>query len=572
MIRSLTIFVLLIATTPTFAAPPRDELLRVAPPDAALLVVVQNAKGHIRSLTESPFVEWFPSTAFGKKLLVSVDLKQFRDVATTILPALGTSPQAVLDDVFGDAVAFAYSPAPEGKPGEERAVILIRPGKPESLVKILEKLNEIQKNNGELKAISRRVHAGAEYFERQKPEGAGEFYCFRNGVFAFSTSESDIKAVLDRDKTEPKDKPPVLVARMQKLGVADAAVVVLVNPRPLDAEVKAKIAAAKPDEQRLFKRFEQLWTGLEFAAISVSLDKEAELSLSLRFHPEKLPADLKSWLIGPHEYNTAQYLIPEKALAGFAGHAKASELLDLVASLAPMPDGKPGVKEWVGKTFGSIVGQDKLPLVLESLGPNWAAWAVSPTKDGFLPTVVAAVEVSGDGDKRASAEKTLLQAVEFGFQSVRVAYNTKHADQIELKETKDADTGVVIRSLVNDKGFPAGFRPSFGLTQGYLVLATSPEAIKQFKPPVQDGPLMKGYTLLAKVSGTETRKYLQTHGDKLAKFLAEIGTGDAKTLQGHIEGIVAGLELVDTVDLIHRDIENGMKLSVRVKTTKPLKK
>jgi len=570
MIRSLAIFVLFIVATPTFAASPRDELLRVAPPDAALLVVVQNAKGHVRSLIESPFVEWFPSTPIGKKLLAAVDLKQFRDVATNVLPALGTTPQAVLDDVLGDAVAFAYSPAPEGKPGDERSVILIRPAKPESLAKIFDKLNEIQKNNGEIKAIVRREHAGAEYFERQKPDGAGEFYCFRNGVFAFSSSDADIKAVIDRDKAEPKDKPPVLVARMQKLGVADAAVVVLVNPRPLDAEVKAKIASAKPDEQRLFKRFEQLWAGLEFAAVSVTLDKELELSLSLRFHPEKLPSDLKSWLIGPHEYSTAEYLIPEKALLGFAGHAKASELLDLLASLAPVPDGKPGVKEWVGKTFGSVVGQDKLPLVLESLGPNWAAWAESPMKEGFLPTIVAAVEVSGDGEKRASAEKTLLQAVEFGFQTARVAYNTKHADQIELMETKDA--GVVIKSLVNEKAFPPGFRPSFSLTRGYLVLATSPEAIKQFKPPAQGDPLLKGYTTLAKFSGTATRSYLQTHGDKLAKFLAEIGAGDEKSLRGHVEGVVAALELVDAVDLIHRDIENGMKLSVRVKTTRPLKK
>jgi len=571
MIRLAPIFLLLLIASPASAGP-RDELLRVAPPDAALVVVVQNARGHVRSLIESPFAEWFPTTTAGKKLLVSIDLKQLRDVGTTILPALGTTPQALLDDVLGDAVAFAYTPAPEGKPGDERAVILIRPGKPESLVKIIDKLNDLQRQGGELKAIVRREHAGAEYFERQKPEGGGEFYCFRNGVFAFSGTEADIKAVLDRDKTEAKDKPPVLVGRMQKLGVADAAVVVLVNPRPLDAEVKAKITAAKPDERRLFLRFEEIWTSLEYAAISVSLGKDLELGLSLRFNPEKVPADVKKWLIGPHDSSTAENLIPEKALLGIAGHARASEILDLVASLAPMAPDKPGVKEWIGKTLGSVVGQDKLPLVLESLGPNWAMWVEQPVKDGFLPTVVAAVEVSGEGEARTTAEKTLLQAVEFGFQTARVAYNVKHTDQIELKETKDATTGVVIKSLVNDKGFPPGFRPSFALTQGYLVLATSPEAITQFKLPAADATPAKGYTTLARISGTHSRAYLQTHGGKLAKFLSQIGIGEEKNLHGHIESVAAVLELVDSVDLIRRDIENGLKLELRLKPTKPLKK
>lgn len=569
MTRFAPIIVLLLVAMPASAGP-RDELLRVAPPDAALVVVVQNARGHVRAVMDSPFVEWFPSTTAGKKLLISIDLKQIRDVASTILPALGTTPQTLLDDVFGDAVAFAYSPAREGKGGDERAVILIRPGKPESLAKIIEKLNEIQRQGGELKAIVRREHADAEYFERQKPEGSGEFYCFRNGVFAFSTSEADIKTVLDRDKSEAKDKVPVLVSRMQKLGVADAAVVLLVNPRVLDAEVKAKIAGAKPDERRLFLRFEEIWNSLEFAAVSGSLDKDVELALSLRFHPEKVPADVKKWLIGPHESSTAEHLIPEKALVGFAGHARASELLDLVASLAPMAPDKPGVKEWVGKTLGAVVGQDKLPLVLESLGPNWAIWAEQPLNGGFLPTVVAAIEVSGEGETRVSAEKTLLQAVEFGFQSVRVAYNTKHKDQIELKETKDAATGVVVKSLVNDKGFPPGFRPSFAIVRGHLLLATSPEAIKKFTVPTRDAT--KDYATLARISGTETRAYLQTHGEKLAKFLAEIGMGDEKSITGQIEGVAAVLELVDSVELTRRDIENGLKLSVRVKPAKPLKK
>ena len=92
-------------------------------------------------------------------------------------------------------------------------------------------------------------YAGESYSERQKTDGASDFYCFRGNVFAFSSSEAEIKALIDRDATGAKDKPPELVARMTRLGVADAAVVVLVNPRPLDAELAAKVKNARPDEK-----------------------------------------------------------------------------------------------------------------------------------------------------------------------------------------------------------------------------------------------------------------------------------------------------------------------------------
>jgi hypothetical protein len=567
---ALAIVVALAYSAPA-AAGPRDDLLRVAPPDAALVVVVQNARSHVQQLLTSPFAEWFPSTEIGKKLLGSEQAKQLRAAAGVVLPAIGTTPQALLEDVFGDAVAFAYSPAPPDKPGDERAVILIRPRKPETLAKIIETLNAIQTQQGEVKVVTRRLHMGAEYFERQKPNGGGEFYCLRDGVFAFSSSEADIKAVIGRQRAPAKDGPPELVARMQQLGVQDAVAVVLVNPRPLDAEVRAKVAAANPESRRFLGRFAEVWAGLESAAFYASLDAELEIGVALRFHPDKLPADLKPWLVGPRGGNAAEALIPKDALLGVAGHVRASELLDLIASVAPTPPDKPGVREWVAQALGPIVGRDNLPVVLNSLGPNWAAWAEPPAEGAFLPTLVAAVELTGDAEARAKAEKALTEAVRFGFQTARIAYNHHHADQVELVEEKDAASGVTVTSLVNDKGFPPGFRPSFGLTRGYLVLATNPESIRRFRPPAPGATQAKGQATLARFSGAQSRDYLRTHGDRLSGFLAGAGVGDEKSLRQHIEGLAAVLELVDSAELVARDVESGVKLSVKVKAAKPLK-
>ncbi len=565
---------LLTATASAAVAGPRDELLRVAPSDAALVVVVQNGRDHFRNLSQSPFVKWVPSTAIGKKLLDSLEIKQLRESAAMIFRELDTTPEALIDDVLGDAVAFAYSPALPDQPNSERAVILVRPRKVESLQKLLDRLNALQTKSGELKAIDRKEHAGAAYFQRQKSEGSPEFYCFRGDLFAFSGSEADIKSFIDRDKAAPpvSEKTPELVARMQKLGVADAAGVILINPRPLDAEVKARVASAKPAEKRFLERFAEVWAALDTAAVYLALDTNLEVGVSLRFHPDKLPADAKKWLTGLGTGSRAARLIPKDAMFGVAGHIRAAELIDLVASLAPIEDGKPGVKEWIAQTLGPVVGRDNLPLVLDALGPNWAVWAEPPVKDSFLPTLVAAIEISGEGEARVKAEKSLVQALEFGFLMARVAYNATHPDQIELKEEKDPKSGAVIRSLVNEKGFPPGLRPSFAVVNGYLVLATSSEAIERFEVPAADKQ-QPGDTTLAVFSGPRTREYLRAHGPKLAKFLSEMGAvGDEKKTREILEALADVLELIDSADVITRPDENGLRIAVRIKPTLPLKK
>jgi hypothetical protein len=569
-------FAVALAAPPVTAAA-RDELLRVAPPDAALIVVVQNAREHVRNVNESPFGVWFPTTSIGKQFSDSAGLKLARATVDKILKELGTDTQTLLDDVFGDAIAFAYSPSSPGRTDDERAVILIRPRKREVLQQIVDRLNDVQMKSGEVKSIAKREHGGVEYFERKKGEGSSEFYCFRGEVFAFSTSEADVKAVIDRDKAALPvgEKEPELVGRMRALGIAESLGVILVNPRALDAEVKAKVASAKPEMKRFLEKFAQIWAGLDSAAIYLTLDKSVEVGVSLRFQPEKLPPDARKFLASLRDASTAEALIPKDALFGFAAHGRASEFIELINALAPIEADKTGVKEWLEQKLGPIVdGPDNLKLVLDSLGPNWAAWAEPPVGDSPVPVLVAAIEISGEGESRAKAEESLVQALDAGFLLAQLAYNNshRHPDQLTLKKERDPKSGAVIKSLVNEKVFPPGFRPSFAIQKGYLVLATSPDTIKRFEPPAPGAPRKKDITTLAKLNGVQTRTYLKTHGAKLAKFLADVGVGDEKKLREHIDTLESVLELIDSAEVIARPGEKTLQLAVRINTARPLKK
>ncbi|HEY1191038.1 MAG TPA: hypothetical protein VGE74_25620 [Gemmata sp.] len=553
---------------PSSAAAPtaRDEALDLAPPDYALVVVVQNLRDHHKEITDSPFVEWFPSSALGKRLLSAQDVKNVTAGAGPILGALGITPADLIDDILGDAVVFAYTPGTPADPKTEHSVILIRPRKSGTLAAVIGRLNDLQTKSGELKAVTERKHAGAAYFERQKPEGPSEFYCFRDGVFAFSQSEADIRSVLAREKP-PKDKPSELASRMTKLGVADAAVAVLVNPRALDAELAAKVNAAPGDERAFLTRFADVWAATDALALYFGIGTDVEAGVSLHFVPEKLPAGVKAWLVGERTPSALWASVPGDALFAAAGRVKPNDVLDVIAQLAPM-GGKPGIRESLDATFGPVLGKDKFPLVLDALGPDWGVWVRPPAKGQTAPAVIAAVKVNDAGPKGVEASKALTQALEYGFQVTRVTYNAKHKDQIELKEESHA--GAVIKSLTGGN-FPPGFTPCFALKSGYLVLSTAPDAIKAFKPPAGH-PKPGGDAPLVRFNAAGTRDYLTAQAPQLAKLLMSAGAGEEKALTEQLGNLALVLEPIEKVELLARGDATGLKLMLRVKPVKPLKK
>jgi hypothetical protein len=549
--------------------PPRDEALRLAPDDFALVAVVQNLRDHSIAVTESPFAGWLPTTALGKKFLGGAQFKQITDAATPIFATLGLTPTDLIHDIVGDAVVFAYMPGAPNDPKSERSIILLRPRKPDVLAGVLDRLNDVQTKTNELKAVVQHKHAGETYHERQKPNGPSDFYCFRDGVFCFSQSEAEIKAAIDRDRNAARDKPPALTTRMTKLGVADAAAVLLVNPRPFDTDLAAKVKGAKPEEKAILSKFAEVWTATDAVALYFALGTGAEFGLSVQFDPAKLPAGAKAWLVGERTPSAVWSAIPDDALAAVAGRVKAVDLLNFLSSIHSGAD-KPGPQETIEQAIGPLIGRDKLPLVLDALGPDWGVWVQPPPKGSksALPVTVGAVKVQAAGPNGAAATKALTQAIEYGFMVARIAYNAKHKDQIELREEKDGD--VVIKSLSGD-AFPAGFRPSFALKGGYLLVATSPDAIKGFQPPATE-PKPGGEVLLARFSAAATREYLSAHGSGLAKLLAAAGAGDEKELAQQLEMLGTVLEPVEKVELLVSGDATGVKLALRVKTTKPLKK
>lgn len=552
-----------LAVPPAAPANPRDEALRLAPTDFALTVVVQNLRDTTTALGASPFAGWFPTTNLGKRLLAGDGLKALTDGAMPVFNLLETTPTDLLHDVLGDAVVFAYTPGAAGT--AERSVILVRPRKPDALAKLVARLNDLQTKGGELKGVSERKHAGGAYFARERPGGGGaNFYCFSGPVFALSESEAEIKAVLDRAAPGANDAPPELVRRMQKLGVAEAVAAVLIHPRAFDAELAAKLKAARPEERALLDRLAPVWAAADSAAVYLTLDTGLEVGVAAQFAPDKLPAAARGWLTGPRVPSTIWQAVPDDALVAFAGRAGAHELLDAFAALSAAT-GKPGFREDFERALGPVVGRDKLPKVLAALGPDFGAWVQPPAKGTAVPVLVAAVRLRAGATDEA---KALAQALEYGFQAARIAYNATHTDQLALDEERDGDTVI---KLMSGGPLPAGARPCFAVKSGHLLLASSPDAIRAFRAPAAE-PKPADAVPLARFGAAATRAYLAEHAGALAQFLAATGAGPERELREQLRQLADVLEPFEKVELLLRGDAGGVRLGLRATAAKPLRK
>lgn len=556
--REFAVLALVLAAGRTPAADPTDDVLRLVPADSTLVVVVQNAREHGKTLQASPFAAWFPTSGVGKKLVDPKELEKLRAAEQFLTSLLGVSADDLRDDVFGDAVAFAYKAGPADKPDDEAGLVLVRPRKPAVLAKLIGKLNDLQTQSGELKGLTPKTHRDRPYTSRDKPGGGADFYAVVGDVVAYSAQERVIRAVLERDAAAPPaaKEPPPLAAALKRLGVRDKFAVVWVNPREHDAAFAAR-AAADPAEKAVLEQVRTIWAAADGVALYAHPAKTLEIGVAAGFRDDKVPGFVPV-LGGPSDLWGA---VPDDAIFATCGRVELPKLIGAVGAFLSA-DARKEMTDRIAKSLGPVFGKDRLPAVLNGVGPDFGVWVTPPAGAAktWVPGVTAAVKVRADAAK-FDLPKAVLQACELAAQFVRVTYNTGHDDQIELAE--ETRGGVTVKHLANDAAFPPGFRPAFGFRGDYLVVATTPDLVFRFAPPKG---AFTGAPPVLRLSATAARAYLLAHGGGLAKYLG--GEKPAKDLAD----LAAVLELFDRVEVRATAGGGTLGLSVVVDFAKPLAK
>src|SRR5262245_42462385 len=217
---SLIVACLSLWCSPVLAAPPRDELLRLVPDDAGLCLFVQNLRQQLDRLHASPFAEKLAASPIGQLFRNAPELKHLAAFDQQLLTKLQITSAQLRDDILGDAIVVAYTPGPPDKPEQEQGLLLLHARNPGRLVALFDRLNDIQRQSGELIAVESRKFGSQPYVRRQKKDGE-EYYAIRGPLLVFSDCEARLHKALECDRTRPPAdrEPPEQLRQLQGLAV-----------------------------------------------------------------------------------------------------------------------------------------------------------------------------------------------------------------------------------------------------------------------------------------------------------------------------------------------------------------
>jgi hypothetical protein len=569
--RLLAALALLMALGSSHAASPRDELLRFVPDDVGFCLVLQDMRNHATALAESPFVEHLRKSTVGQSVRAAKEWHKLDAVESTLKKDLGVDWTRLRDDFLGDSVVFAFRPAPSGRKDQEQGIVLVRARNAEVLADIVDRINKLQKSKGELRAIEERDYKGVKYYCRQEARGTN-FYCLRGAILIYSGEEAMVRQAIDQERLTRGEAPPPLARRLEAAGAGNAVIALWLNPRALDSEIESKTFEGKETtEEAARSTLVTCWKALDDVVFSVDLERDLSVSVALRGRPEQMPPGLRRFLTESARPSELWRTFPDNALLAVALRVDAGALFDAISDFIPK-ESRQSFRKDIDRTLGAALSIDFFKEVLPGIGPDGGVCVTAPPPGGkdWFPRVVLALRVSPGGGPGSVAD-ALLKALDFGAIAAVLAYNSENREG-GLRVGVDTVDKREVKYLFSEGGLPGGLQPAFGLRGGYLVLASSLDVLRAFRPAEGPGGPAVGRSPLLRISFKDWRNYLRERREELAGAISQkegIGKDEARS---RLDSLADGLQFLDRLEVSQRTAPGLAVFTLSVQTAQPLRK
>jgi hypothetical protein len=537
----LLCFLTLVTPCASQTAPPRDDILRLIPPDTGLCLIVNDLRGNSGKLQDAAWIKRLTASSLGKAVTLP---PQFTQLRTDLQKYLQVNLSHLRDDIFADLIVFAYKPPPPGQSQQEQGLVLLWARNPELLAQVMERLNKAQIKDNQLKEVVAVDYKGKKYYCRVEQDKT-HYYFLEGALFAFTGQETVIRQVIER--RQKKGGVSDLSKKLDRAGAGSSLAALWINPRAFDADLKQKAKDGTKQETLVLKAFFSYWQALEGIVLSLDLGDSVAVRLTLQARTEELPKSVRPLFTETKNTSELWSRFPKRAILRIVGRINTIDLFETLADLTPPDAGQVNVEK-ANRIIKGFLDLDLVKDVLPNIGPDWGLCIAPGPDKNDLPHVLAAVAVR-PGSGKIPVDRGLLKGIRFLAELAVLQYNFSHPDPIRLKKLDQG--GVEIHYLANDKVFPPGFQPAFALKDGYLLLASSPEAIGQFQ---KTGPpsLPSAETPLVDLSLRELAKFLKARRQKAIGFLASQNQINEETAGQLFDGLLASLDLFDQLLLSER--------------------
>lgn len=182
-------------------AGPADPLFRLVPPEASMVLAVEDLRTRARPIQESKLAADLQQLPLVARWLTSRRTDRLRRVRNKLEAGLGLPFATAVDEVLGDAFVLVLHSAPGGMVDQSSGLLLVRPRQAKLLERLVESRNTAQAKAGALIRDDLRKQGEVTYHSRLfRPGGwPSDHYVFLDdGTFAWSNSEATILEVIDR--------------------------------------------------------------------------------------------------------------------------------------------------------------------------------------------------------------------------------------------------------------------------------------------------------------------------------------------------------------------------------------
>ncbi|MFO0953289.1 MAG: hypothetical protein U0835_19455 [Isosphaeraceae bacterium] len=457
------------------AAGPADPLLRLVPADAGVTLAVENLKGHVRTLADSPTARALrdlPVVRGWRRSPTALDLgKSVRQVEALLETDIGT----VRDALLGEAVVLSLRPAPDAAPDEARGLLLAKVSDRSLLERFVSRLNEAQTRSGELRSVGERERGGVKYHVRTFAPGMRpdeSYVLFEDGVFVWSNSEELVRGAIDRKSSDGKgglaERPGF--ARVRERLPANALASLFVDPRFAERVLAATPPPAKPQEKKVFATIVDYLGALNYAGAALSWRNGPLLVTEEVVEPDKLHPGLTRWAAQTEPVDPRLHRAPSTALALATVHLDFPLIVDSLSALVPETD-RPALDNLMVALRGGMLGLEPRDEVAAHLGPGVALYMERPAprlnEGSRRPPLVMTVQVASTpaGVRAASAVDNALRTV-----FALAALDPKNGRGKVRVETR-TEGGTVVTLL------PGPQPLAYAVHDGRVILATAPKAV-----------------------------------------------------------------------------------------------
>ncbi len=514
-------FCLCCAGTSSCAEDP-ETLLRLVPDDMHLCVVLDNLREKsARSKDDDFLTHALKNMPYLQSLANSPDADKLKKFQKQIQHELGITFEQIRDDLLGDVVVLALKQH-NGEKGDnqDHKIFMIRARDEKLLATSFGRLNQMMKKSGEIKEILTRKYSDYEYVERQRNKNgsATQDFCYLSGnLLIYSDQEAALKNVLDRlaEVHKKKNRFSYWMQSKGRLGDPRALISIYLNPRAYDAEFQSSMKDAPRIDSSIRKEFYNYWKAIDGVCLALVLEKNLDISVSLDVRTGDLPVAARAFFAEFGKPSALWSVIPKDALFALSARLPPTAMAQVLAGFVD-PSQRDEMQSALEVGLRPFLAENaKAADLLNGFEPDVGFWIQAPESatSSWVPRAILALPTSSHEMGRTT-QTTFHNVIQFMITAAQI-------NDPQLKVHHSKHDGIDIKSLKHDKRFPVGFQPAFASKNNYLLVASSPSCIQQFRLPARQESKEGGVTPVCRISVTAWRQYLQEHKEGMAPFLEQ---------------------------------------------------